>query len=244
MPLRDHFHPPLSDFRSWDGLHGAWPTLIVMDLNKRLSRRFVAAPRIHLEGGFEIDVAATREEEPSPFTSGTGGSDGGTATAVWAPPEPTLSVVTDLPQQDEYEVQVFEVEGRRLVAAVEIVSPANKDRPETRRAFVAKCAALLHQGVSVSIVDLVTSRGGNLYSDLLDLIGESDPSFSTDASLLYASACRWRRDGDAGKFETWTHALAVNRPLPVLPLWLSADLAVPLDLESTYEESCRVLRIP
>src|SRR5947209_7298680 len=38
--------------------------------------------------------------------------------------------------------------GRRLVAAVEIVSPANKDRPDHRGAFVARCAALLQQGVS------------------------------------------------------------------------------------------------
>jgi len=37
--------------------------------------------------------------------------------------------------------------------------------------------------------------------------------------------------------------LAVGRPLPTLPLWLAADLAVPLGLEPTYEETCRVLRI-
>jgi hypothetical protein len=47
--------------------------------------------------------------------------------------------------------------GRHLVAAVEIVSPANKDRPENRRAFVTKGAALLQQGVCVSLVDLVTA---------------------------------------------------------------------------------------
>ena len=45
-----------------------------------------------------------------------------------------------------------------LLAAIEIVSPANKDRPENRRAFAAKCAALLRQGVAVSILDVVTAR--------------------------------------------------------------------------------------
>lgn len=45
------------------------------------------------------------------------------------------------------------------MAAIEIVSPANKDRPEHRHAFVAKCAALLQNQVSVTIVDLVTTRG-------------------------------------------------------------------------------------
>ena len=39
---------------------------------------------------------------------------------------------------DEYEVRVYDEKRHcRLVAAVEIVSPANKDRPEHRHAFVA-----------------------------------------------------------------------------------------------------------
>jgi hypothetical protein len=43
----------------------------------------------------------------------------------------------------EYEVLVYDVTlGRRLVAAVEIVSPANKDRSENRRSFVYKCESL------------------------------------------------------------------------------------------------------
>src|SRR6266404_2888086 len=46
----------------------------------------------------------------------------------------TLTVVTDLPAQDVYEVQVYDEKRHcRLVAAVEIVSAANKDRPEHRR---------------------------------------------------------------------------------------------------------------
>ena len=39
MPLRDHFRPPLDDSRSWDELHGAWPTVIVMALNANLPAR-------------------------------------------------------------------------------------------------------------------------------------------------------------------------------------------------------------
>jgi hypothetical protein len=33
------------------------------------------------------------------------------------------------------------------------------------------------------------------------------------------------------------------QPLPCLPLWLTEDLAVPLDLEASYEQTCRDLRI-
>jgi len=33
MPLLDHFHPPLSDERSWEGFHGEWAGMIVRHLN-------------------------------------------------------------------------------------------------------------------------------------------------------------------------------------------------------------------
>ncbi len=88
--------------------------------------------------------------------------------APLVPPGPGRTVATDLPDQDEYEVLVYDTRHhRRLVAAVEIISPANKDRPEHRRVFAAMCAALLRQHLAVAIVDLVTTRQLNLYSELL-----------------------------------------------------------------------------
>jgi hypothetical protein len=116
---------------------------------------------------------------------------------------------------------------------------------------VAKCAALLQQGVSIGVVDLVTTRQFNLYVDLLELIGQTDPSLAPEPPSLYAAACRWRpehageapRGGPPWRLETWAHALVIGRPLPTLPLWLASDLAIPLELEATYEETCRILRI-
>jgi hypothetical protein len=71
---------------------------------------------------------------------------GSAATA--APPRPTLVIDAELQNQYAYEVLIYDqTRARQLVAAIEIVSPANKDRPENRRAFVTNCAALLQQGV-------------------------------------------------------------------------------------------------
>src|SRR5262249_29524800 len=141
MPLRDDFRPPLENRRSWEELHGGWPMMLVATLTRKLPPRYVAGPRVHLGAYFEIDVASFEEEEPSGLASVGGAEDGGVASAVWAPPQPTLSVPTDLPDQDENEVRVYDAKHqRRLVAAVELVSPANKDRPEHRQMFVAKCA--------------------------------------------------------------------------------------------------------
>lgn len=249
MPLRDHFHPPLTPRFRWDVLHGAWPTLIVIALNRILPARFVAGPNIHLGSGFEIDIGAKETEEPLDWEpAGAFEAAGGTATAVWAPPRPTLSVATDAPEVDEYEVQVFDTENEhRLVAAIEIVSPSNKDRPDHRQAFVTKCAALVQQQVSVAIVDVVTDRNANLYVDVLESLGQTDPSFGAEPPPLYATECRWTKRWskrrEAWFLETWAHPLEVGHSLPVLPLWLTEDFAVPLELEPCYEETCRILRM-
>jgi len=134
--------------------------------------------------------------------------------------------------------------GRRLVAAIEIVSPSNKDRPESRRAFVAKVAALLQRDVSVSIVDIVTIRQFNLYADLLDLIGGSDPMLGAEPPALYAVTARGRkRVRKRPVLDTWFDPMTLGQALPTLPIWLDDDLGVFLNLETSYEETCRVLRI-
>jgi hypothetical protein len=242
--LRDHFRPPLDDMRHWESLHGGWPMMIVAGLRRKLPAGYFAELRVHLGKSAEIDVA-TFEGEESRVLASREDNGGGVATAVWAPPRPTLVIAADLPAQDVFEVLVYdERRHSRLVAAVEIVSPANKDRPEHRRLFVAKCAALLQQRVSVAIVDIVTTRSHNLYGDLLELIGKSDPALKSTPPPLYATACRITRHENDWFLETWFHSLELGRPLPTLPLWLADDLAVPLELNESYEQSCGILSIP
>ncbi len=128
-----------------------------------------------------------------------------------------------------------------FVAAIELVSPSNKDRTENRKTFVQKCEALLKKDVCVTIVDVVTTRNANLYGELLEELGAQRTV--TSRTLIYAATCRGRRSGSRWRLETWDHELSIGGLLPTLPVWLSEDLMVPLELESTYEESCRSLRI-
>ena len=250
MPLRDHFRPPIWNRSSWEGFHGGWPMIIVQHLARVLPEDFVAEPRVHLGDYYEIDVCAfdqadgRLEDAPGVASEVGRGGSGGVATATYAPPQPTLVLDADLDDQYQYEVLVFDQTRRRqLVAAIEIVSPANKDRPENRRGFVAKCAALLRQHVCVSIVDLVTIRRFNLYCDLLEWIGRSDPSFDPPPAT-YAVTCRSHKVERQSRLAAWAYPLVVGRKLPQLPIWLTDELSVSLDLEVTYEETCQALRIP
>ena len=56
MPLRDHFRPPVWNQASWEGFHGGWPMMMVLDLAPKLPKGFAAEPRVHLGTYFEIDV--------------------------------------------------------------------------------------------------------------------------------------------------------------------------------------------
>jgi Protein of unknown function (DUF4058) len=237
MPLRDHFHLPLRGLCTWESFHSGWANEIVRHLNKSLPIAYVARPNVKLGVDVEADVAALELAENPPSEEG-----GGVAIAVWAPAKPTLSAAVDFHSLDVFEVQVHREGGLEMVAAIELVSPRNKDRPIARRHFAAKCAAYLQAGVSVVVVDVVTGRKENLYSVLLEQLSIShEDSEETD---LYAATCRVFPPENPSRLEAWVAPLVLGSALPVVPLWLEADVAVPLDLERSYEATFVELRVP
>ena len=239
MPLRDYFHPPVSTIESWDAIHFVWPTYITETLAASLPNGFVARPHGYLGREFEIDVGANDINTPDTSLSPESNGEGGVAVLTAAPP--TVEIETELVDTDEFEVRVYDHRlDRRLVAVIEIISPANKDRATHRQVFVSKCAALINQRVSLVLIDLVTSRRANLYAELLALIGGNDPA----PGALSAVSCRWIERGRGNVLQAWTHPLTLGQPLPTVPLWLTEDLWVSLELEGSYETTCRLFRIP
>ena len=237
MPLLDHFRPPLSQRRHWDSFHGAWAEAMAQHLNQfLLPENFVAEARVHLGGQVEIDVGTFAE--PGSQSASSGG------VAVWAPPQPTATALLDFQAPDLFEVQVLAEEGgARLVAVIELVSPANKDRPSNRRMFAVKCASYLQSGVSVIVVDVVTERTGNLHVELLQLLASPQPAPRQDGHDLYATAYRTVAGIDGLNLETWVESLSIRQSLPTLPLWIGPELALPMDLEVTYQAACAARRI-
>ena len=243
MPLRDHFRSPLDDVHSWDELHGMWPAMIVRALAEILPEPYFAAPGVHLGTLYEIDVG-TYGDRALQAEGDQNLEQGGLALAAYAPPKPTLTVEPRLPKQDVYEVRVYDSRRkRRLVAAIEIVSPSNKDRPENRGTFQSKIAALLEHGICVSIVDVVSTSDFNLYAELLNFVQSGDPALGEHPTPIYAATARMRQEGHRRLMDNWYHPLAIGQALPTLPVWLTPTVAISLDLEMTYEETCRTLRI-
>jgi hypothetical protein len=236
MPLLDHFNPPLNRTHPWRSFHGAWAVAMARLLNQGiLPLGYYAVPLVDRDGPVEIDVAALREQ------GATVPAGGAAVPQTWAPPEPALAVAIELPAVDAVEVQVFADDGDpRLAAAVELLSPRNKDRPQARQAFAVQCVGYLQQGCSVVVVDTVTTRRADLNAAILSLLGvEAGPPLGLSAVSYRAVG----REGEAQQLQLWPEPLALGLPLPTLPLWIAADFAVPLDLEASYRATCADLRI-
>lgn len=232
MPLQDHFHPPLKIWRRWTSFHSAWATYVAEALNELLPADYFAEPNAQF--AIEIDVAAWEESGGQPQRT--------LPRPEWTPPPPQatlpLVIVTDV-----VEVRIIRGEdGPVLAGAIEFVSPSNKDRPLARDAFVSKCAAYLQQGAGLMIVDIVTERRANLHEDLLTRV--SPGAYTAPDADLYAAAYRPFSQEGQPALEVWYQQLMLGGTLPTLPLWLRGGLRLPIELETTYERTCQMLRMP
>ena len=238
MPLLDHFNPPLNRTHPWRSFHGAWAAAMARLLNQGvLPSGYYAVPNIDRDGPVEIDVAALREQ------GAAGTAEGQAAPQSWSPPAPGLAVAVELPAVDGVSVQIFADDGDpRLTAAVELLSPRNKDRASARQAFAVKCVGYLQEGASVVVVDTVTTRRADLNAVILSLLGvEAGSAVPTGLSAVSYRAVG--RDEEAQQLQLWPAPLALGQPLPTLPMWIAPDLSVPLDLEASYQATCTDLRI-
>jgi len=232
MVLLDHFHPPLSTKRHWHSFHNAWSTYLSEDLNQVLPEGYFAEPNAQF--GIEIDFATFIEKiplDPVPQEE---------ATLQWTPQAPTATLPFQ-PTTDVVEIQIFSTQaGPTLVGAIELVSPANKDRPAQRTAFTSKCQTYLQQGIGLVIVDVVTTLSANLHNELMKRLDLQTERLSAE---LYAVAYRIAETDNTPHLDLWQETLMVGGGLPILPLFLKGGFYLPIDLDRTYHSTCVRQRI-
>jgi len=109
-----------------------------------------------------------------------------------------------------------------------------RDRPATRRAFAATCAACLQQGVGLIVVDIVTERKATLRNELKNLLLLPD-AFSEARTfmlldMVLCTVCPGRIKKYCGP-SRWKQAIQC-RPLP---FWSRRGPVI--QLGATYEEA-------
>ena len=245
MPLRDHFHPPLYPKRTWESLHNRWASSLADWVNQHLpSSEFFAEVQTHLGPIVEIDGPTFEQVGTAPGSRPNGAATATLPAQVWTPPAAALVMPAVFP--DTFEVRVFGTErgGLDLVAAIELVSPGNKDRPEKRRASAVKYASYLFQGVSLIIVDIVTALQANLHNELSGLLEAAEPLKLPPGNTLYTVAYRPILREGKPEIDIWPATFTLDSSLPLLPLGLTRGLCIPVDFEATYTEACQRLKLP
>jgi hypothetical protein len=247
MPLFDHFRPPVSKVQGWSTIHAAWAGKIVDRLNDRLiPMGFLAGERVASINHAEIDIgtweSATRPRRKSAPNGRTATLDAPPAAYTAPEPDATAELRADFSLTTAIRIHD---EAGTLVAVIELVSPSNKDRPLERDAFAGKVVAHVMDGVCVAVVDVVTIRRTNLHNGVCDVMHLPEHVRMPDRPATYAVTYRPKTTftnvatNRTLSVDVWKRPLVVGEPMPTMPLRLTGDTFVPLELEATYLETCR-----
>lgn len=173
------------------------------------------------------DLLALTEADPPPTA---GPTDGGVAVA-----EPRTRRHAQARRMPSFgrALTVRHTSGRRVVAVIELVSPSNKDRPDSVGDFAGKIASMVRGRVHAVVLDILPPGRHDpdgmhppIWSRL-DADTAGDPPLPGE-SLTFAS---YRATNPPAADLDYA---AVGRPLPVMPLYLDGGAVVDLRLEETY----------
>jgi hypothetical protein len=163
---------------------------------------------------------------------------GGTAVAEAPPKVSRRQTVSQSALLARRTLAIRHISGHRLVALLEIVSPANKDRREHVEAFARKAVEALEAEVHLLLVDLFPPGPhdpSGMHGVIRSLLQGSDEPYDLppDEPLTLASYA-------AGtEVEIYLEHLALGAPLPEMPLFLNPDRYVGAPLEATYAAAYR-----
>jgi hypothetical protein len=128
-----------------------------------------------------------------------------------------------------------------VVAIIEIVSPGNKNSRHGLRSFVGKAVDLIRQGVNLLVVDLFPPGPRDpqgIHPAIWDEISDQ-PFALPPGKPLTAAAYQCLPTRTA-----YVEPLAVDDPLPEMPLLLRGEWHVKTPLEETYQAAWIVMPLP
>ena len=222
----------------WEGVHQVWIVELLYAIKPLLPAEYrayvgttptfaIGAPSV--EARPDVGVRAWPPVESSPTSA---------ASPVDSPTqpdgaEPDEEVAVAALVQDT--ALLIEREGR-LVAAIELVSPRNKDRVSACTAYTCAYAGYLLRGVHLLLVDvhhrpLTFSFANRIAAEL----GLSQPPVPSPFAVAYRVGGPAPSGGRT--LAVWRRPLTVGEPLPSLQLPLSVEKSVLVDLNGTYRRA-------
>jgi hypothetical protein len=160
MPFHDWTDRP-----GWEGMRLLWITELLRWVKPRLPpgyRVFIGSAPVVAVGAppRRPDVGVSRRPDRSSDQNVPSGVNGDPDSGFSFSPDIELAVSTLEPG-----VSVSVEKDGRLIAAIELISPRNKDRPDSRVTYLSRYLAYLHESVHLLLVDVHRRPIGFSFSD-------------------------------------------------------------------------------
>ena len=221
---------------TFHAFHTAWITHLSETLNGGLlPSGYYALPEQHA-GSRIADVLTLHS--PLEGTSRSPSDEGGLA-VVDAPPKTQRRLTASAASRSlRRTLAIRHVSGHHVIALLEVVSPANKDRQAHVAEFVDKVEAALLHDVHVLVVDLLPPgrhdpRG--IHGAIWERFDDEPYAVPTDQPLTLTSYTAGLQP------VAYVEHLAVGSDLINMPLFLNPDRYVNMPMETTYQAAFRGL---
>jgi Protein of unknown function (DUF4058) len=234
MPIHDWTRVTAGIFHDF---HHEWISTIKHALNGGLLPPGYYAMAEQVAGGVEPDVltletpAVRGMPVPQPLAAEPTG-EGGVVLAT-RPPKVRFHARTeeDIYARKAKAVVVRHTSAHQVIALVELVSPGNKGSRAALASFVRKAQEFLQAGIHLLIVDLFPPTPRDPHGIHRVVWEDHEGSFvlPDDAPLT----CVAYMGGPCP--EVFLEPVAVGKPLPEMPLFLTTETYVPVPLEATYQ---------
>jgi hypothetical protein len=223
-----------SGLSGWEGVHDVWIVELLRAIKSQLPDAYRAyigsAPALAIGTAVRRPDVAVRPWRPEPPPDSVRESLDQDRAGQPEPDEEVATLALD-PQ-----TAVFVTAHGRLVAAAELVSPPNKDRPASRATYLARYLSYLHEGAHLLLVDVHPHPLKFSFADALaEELQIRQPACAAPCAVAYRVGEPASQGGRM--LAIWRRAMAVGHPLPVMPLPLTVHLSITVDLERTYQQA-------
>jgi hypothetical protein len=227
MPVHDWTRVDAGTFHAF---HTAWITHLSEALNGGLlPSGYYAMPEQH-GGRLLADILTLHVPARSVPSSGI--DEGGGVAVETAPPRVRRRLLaTASARATRRTLTIRHVSGHRIVALVEIISSANKDRPAHVAEFVDKADTALWHGIHMLRIDLLPpgpSDPHGMHGAIWERFDDEPYLLSPEEPLTLAAYVGGTPP------EAYVEHVRVGVPLPDMPLFLTPARYINVPLEATY----------
>ncbi len=238
MPMHDWTKVASGTYHAF---HNAWITHLQEALNGGLLPEDYYALGEQRVGSFGPDLLALHVREESDAMTAAEREPQNNAcvrSVATAPPEvsvvQTASGDVNFYLHRQRQLVIRHTSGDRIVAIMEIVSPANRHSAQTLNDFADKVVDCLQKEILVVIVDpfppgVHDPKGIHNFIWRRLMAGDYDPPIEKALTQISYAASR--------PITAYIEPLAVGDVLADLPLFLRAEYYLPLPLEKTYRQA-------